>query len=105
MMAGLLTMERVCGDMIRRSLPSMRGDLRAAQSAKWALYSSSVMPPWPTSSMSRSLHPPGILRSAKGATLLRMNKTEQWVPGAMQNGSAGLLVSQAQRASGREKES
>ena len=65
--------------------------------------SSSVMPPFPTSNMSKSFHPPGCPRSTYGATLLMIFKTEQWLPGAMQNGLDASV--QAQRSSGRVNES
>lgn len=67
------------------------------------LTSSSVMPPWPTSSMSRSFHPPGSPRSMYGATLLMIASTEQCVPGAMHSGSAALV--HEHRSSGRANES
>ena len=118
--AGLLRMVRDAADKDRRSLPMSRGDLRAAQREKWALYykpslsegikgkfggntSSSVIPPFPTSSISRSFHPPGCPRSTYGATLLMMFKTEQCVPGAIQKGLEASM--QEHRSSGREKES
>src|SRR2546421_8018778 len=52
-------MSRVVADMARTSLPAMSGAAMMAQRLKWARYSSSVMPPFPTSSMSGSFHAPG----------------------------------------------
>src|SRR3989442_1198208 len=52
-------MSRVAVDMARTSLPAMSGAAITAQRLKWARYSSSVMPPFPTSSISGSFHAPG----------------------------------------------
>src|SRR5438309_7927181 len=52
-------MSRVPGDMARTSFPAISGAAMMAQRLKWARYSSSVMPPFPTSSMSGSFHAPG----------------------------------------------
>src|SRR5438105_4069865 len=51
-------MSRVAADMARTSFPAMSGAAMMAQRLKWARYSSSVMPPFPTSSMSGSFHAP-----------------------------------------------
>src|SRR5213080_837251 len=52
-------MSRVAADIVRTSFPAMSGAAMMAQRLKWARYSSSVMPPFPTSSMSGSFHAPG----------------------------------------------
>src|SRR5947207_15728228 len=52
-------MSRVAADMARTSFPAMSGAAMMAHRLKWARYSSSVMPPFPTSSMSGSFHAPG----------------------------------------------
>src|SRR5207247_3485373 len=57
--SGFVRMSRVAGDMDRTSLPAMSGAAMIAHRLKCARYSSSVMPPFPTSSMSGSFHAPG----------------------------------------------
>src|SRR5437764_14435535 len=59
-------MSRVPGDMARTSSPAMSGAAMMAQRLKWARYSSSVMPPFPTSSMSGSFHAPDMLEVGNG---------------------------------------
>lgn len=102
-------MERVWGVIVRTSVPIINGDLRIAlyialamtdsklkqvvhgfgldtyHMEKWRMYSSSLIPPLPTSSMSKSFHAPGWALLGNAATLLRMLVTEQWNPGRAQS--------------------
>jgi hypothetical protein len=55
----LRRIDLVSSDIARRSFPAMSGAAMMAHSEKWVLYSSKVMPPLPTSSMSGSFHRPG----------------------------------------------
>src|SRR5438874_8750175 len=57
-------MSRVAAGMVRTSFPAISGAAMMAHRLKWARYSSSVMPPLPTSSMSGSFHAPGAAASA-----------------------------------------
>lgn len=52
---------------------------------KWVMYSLSVIPLFPTSSMSRSFHAPGLLLYTTEAALLRIFMMEQWKPGGEQS--------------------
>jgi hypothetical protein len=52
--SGAVRMARVASVMDRTSFPAMSGAARIAQSEKCARYSASVIPPFPTSSMSGS---------------------------------------------------
>jgi hypothetical protein len=51
----------VSSDILLRSQPIRKGDLRAAHSTKYASYSLGFMPPLPTSSMSGSFQWLGVL--------------------------------------------
>ena len=67
---------------------------------KCNLYSSSLMPEFPTSSASRSFQPPGRPLSTIEATLSKMFMSRQWNPASLQS-----LVVHGHRGSGRSKES
>ncbi len=60
-------MSRVAGFMVRRSFPAMSGAASRHQRLKWAWYSVSVMPPFPTSSMSGSFQWPGPEKASRPA--------------------------------------
>src|SRR2546426_7860495 len=69
-------MSRVVADMVRTSFPAIRRAARMAQRLKCARYSSSVIPPLPTSSMSGSFHPPGPAARACWAVTSRLASIE-----------------------------
>ena len=74
-------MEREAGVILRMSVPMIRGEEFMAHMLKCSLYSSSVMPPLPTSSMSMSDWAPDCVFETMEAILFRMLRTEQWKPG------------------------
>src|SRR5437899_7822781 len=70
----LVRIARVAADAPRRSLPAINGAAIIAHIEKWVRISVSVMPPFPTSSMSGSLNRPGAAYAASvesTATMLR----------------------------------
>lgn len=85
------------------SVPMMRGDRIIAHMEKWSLFSSSFMPPFPTSNMSMSFQAPDWLLLWMAAILFRMFMIEQWNPGRAQLYPSS--PEQGQRSSGRSKES
>src|SRR5205809_90413 len=64
MTSAFVRIARVLASIVRRSLPAMRGADIRAQSPKCVAYSVSDIPPFPTSSMSGSLKPPGAVAAA-----------------------------------------
>src|SRR5436309_14300143 len=83
-------MSRVAVDMARTSLPAMSGAAIMAQRLKWARYSSSVMPPFPTSSISGSFHAPGRATLAccdETSSRDSMDDHLSWMSPVVQHGS------------------
>src|SRR5512140_3607648 len=63
----------VSGVIFCRSLPAISGEASMHQSEKWVLYSSSVIPPFPTSSISGSFHLPGPAYLARSLCLEKIS--------------------------------
>ena len=59
MISLLVRIRFVSASIADTSQPISSGAFISAHSAKWASYCVVVMPPFPTSSMSGSFHPPG----------------------------------------------
>ena len=67
MTSAFVSVARVSADILVKSFPAMRGAARIAQRLKCERYSSLVIPPFPTSSMSGSFQWPGPAAEACSA--------------------------------------